>query len=165
MEPFLTPVLSALGALAAAWLGTRLGLRKFRAERAFDARLEWHRNLAETAKVLRNRTLAFKSFTAQGVPEQVAVPLVQELGALSFKFQELAEVASLYASKSTCSAIGEVMAQMNHEGQAFISSRGGNEPSRGDSHNQMFTASVGGMERVYELLARDLRDLLGLERL
>lgn len=100
-EAVVTAILSAVGALIAAWVGTQPGMRKFREERAFDARLEWHRKLAETAKVLRNRTRALRTFEGGGIPPEVALPLVKELAALAFQFQELAETASLYASKSS----------------------------------------------------------------
>ena len=119
VDAIVTAVLSALGALTAAWAGTQLGLRKFRQERAFDARIEWHRKLAETAKVLRNRFRAFTSFRRGGTPAEVALPLVQELSQLAFAFQELAEQASLYATKRTHAAIRDVLTKMTKDSRPF----------------------------------------------
>ena len=167
MDSVIMPVMSALGALAAAWVGTQLGLRKFRQERAFDARLEWHRNLAETAKVLRNRARAIGAFQRGGMPTEVALPLVKELGTLAFRFQELAEQASLYATKPTHAAIRDVLAQMTGVAQPFAKLPDPEDPVAVTQQQvqEMYRSSMSGMERVYDLLARDLREMLGLERL
>lgn len=167
MDFVITPVMSALGALIAAWVGTQLGLRKFRQERAFDARLEWHRALAETAKVLRNRTRALAAFQRGGTPTEAALPLVNELGKLAFKFQELAELASLYATKRTHTAIRDVLAQMQGAAQPFATYPDLEEPTavKQRQAEEMRRSSTSGMERVYDLLARDLREMLGLEPL
>jgi hypothetical protein len=145
--------------------GTQFGLRKFRSERAFDARVEWHRKLAETAKILRNRTKAVVAFKRGSTPDEVALPLLQEMAQLAFSFQELAEQASLYASKPTYLAIQEVLREMTKGSQAFA-----HYPETSDSVSpqvaqQMFTSSVNGLERVYDLLAKDLRKLFGLQPL
>jgi len=163
----ITPVMSALGALIAAWVGTQLGLRKFRQERAFDARLEWHRNLAETAKALWNRTRAFAAFRRGGTPTEAALPLVSELGNLAFKFQELAELASLYATKRTHVAIRDVLAQMQGAAKPFAKYPDPDDPTAVTQRQseEMYRNTTSGMERVYDLLARDLREMLGLERL
>jgi hypothetical protein len=158
-------VLTSLGALIAAWVGTQLGLRKFRSERAFDARVEWHRELAETARVLRNRTKALVAFQRGGTPEEIAVPLLQELSELAFAFQELSEQASLYASKPTYLAIKEVLVEMTRGSRAFTTYPAEQDSVSPQDVQRLFTSSIDGFERVYDLLARDLRKLYGLEPL
>jgi hypothetical protein len=164
LESVFTAVLTALGALIAAWMGTMLGLRKFRKERAFDARLEWHRKLAETAKILRNRTRAFLAFKRGGTPMEVVLPLVQELGELSFTFQELAEQASLYATNRTYSEIRDVLEEMTKVSQAYANYEEHSKETIEQSQ-AMYTSTMHGLERVYNLLARDLREMFGLDEL
>ena len=164
-DAVITAGLSGASALIAAWIGTRLGLRKFRAERAFDARLEWHRKLAETAKVLHNRTRAFHAFKRGRTPEEVALPLVKDLSELAFRFQELAETASLYATKRTHGAIRAVLAEMTTSAQPFAEYADDDDEATQQLAREIYVKSLAGMERVYDLLARDLRDMLGLERL
>lgn len=158
----ITPVASGLGALIAAWVGTQLGLRKFRQERAFDARLEWHRNLATTAKVLRNRTRAFVAFQRMDTPAEVGLPLVRELGELSFKFQEQAEVSALYAAKRTHVAIQGVLAQMTEVAQPDPEDPTSVTPQKAQ---EIYRSSISGLEQVHDLLAQDLREMLGLDHL
>jgi hypothetical protein len=165
LETLFTAAMSAVGALLAAWVGTQLGLRKFRQERAFDARLDWHRKLAETAKVLLNRTRAFWAFRQGGTPVEVALPLVKELGQLAFTFQELAELASLYATKRTHTAVREAVKQMTKGAQIFATYPKDTTIVTEQQAQDMFTSSMSGIERVYNLLARDMRDMLGLEGL
>lgn len=167
MDSVITPAMAALGALIAAWVGTRLGLQKFRQERAFDARLDWHRKLAETAKVLRNRTRTVGAFDRGGTPIEVALPLIKEVGELAFRFQELAETSALYATNRTHEAIRDVLAQMTKPAQAFAE-----YPEPQDQRNELqqraqdlHQISLSGMGRVYDLLARDLRKMLDLEPL
>jgi hypothetical protein len=166
-EALVTAALSAASALIAAWVGTQLGLRKFRQERSFDARLEWHRRLAETAKVLRNRVRAFHAFQRGGTPEDVPLSLVKDIGQLSFQFQELTESASLYATRRTLTAIQNVLADMTESAQPFSQypSDDADHDAMQRSAGEMYKRSLAGMERVYDLLARDLREMLGLERL
>ena len=118
-QTFLTPILSFIGALLAAWLGTILGLRKFRQERAFDARLEWHRKLAETSRVLLNRMRAFRTFQKGKVPQEAVLPILHELNDLAFEFQEKSELASLYAEKQTYLAIRDVLKYMSENARAY----------------------------------------------
>ena len=168
MDSLITPLLTGLSALLCAWVGTYLGLRKFRQERAFVARLEWHRKLAETAKVLRNRTRAFGAFRREGtLPDEVALPLINDLSKLAFDFQEQTELSALYATKQTHAAIQGVLAQMTEAAQPF-----GKHPDPGDDPTavtqqaqELYRTSMAGMERVYDLLARDLREMHGLQRL
>ena len=157
-----TPVVSGLCALIAAWVGTKLGLRKFRQERAFDARLEWHRNLAETAKTLRNRTRSFVAFQRMDTPAEVALPLVSELGELSFKFQEQAELSALYATKRTHAAIQDVLAKMTAVAQPAADNPTAMTPQKAQ---EIYRSSISGQEQVYDLLAQDLREMLGLAHL
>lgn len=165
VDALVTAGLSALGALVAAWAGTRLGLRKFRQERAFDARLEWHRKLAETAKILQNRTRALKAFQRGGTPPEVALPLVQELRQLAFAFQELAEQAPLFATKRTHSAIRGVLVEMTKGAKHFAEYPKGPNAETAEQAQEMYTTSMSGLDRVYDLLARDLREMLALEEL
>lgn len=163
IESLVTPALSALSALLAAWFGTHLGLRRFRRERSFDACLEWHRKLAETAKTLRNRTRALPQLSPD-VPSESVVPLLKEMNQLAFQFQELSEIASLYASKRTYAAVRDALAKMTKSAQAFGPNHDPASVSAKEGR-EMYNASLDGMERVYNLLARDLRAMLGLEPL
>jgi hypothetical protein len=175
-DALLTAALSAGAALVAAWAGTRLGLRKFRAERAFDARLEWHRKLAETAKVLRNRlralpVLRLPKDMPEDVREEMAaevqnMPLFKDLNEMAFRFQELAETASLYATKRTYAAVRGALADMTKSAQPFAKRSAADSDEVVLEHaREMHRKSLAGMERVYDLLARDLREMLGLEPL
>ncbi len=163
IDSVLTAALSAVSALLAAWFGTQLGLRRFRQERSFDARLEWHRKLAETAKTLLNRTRALPQLRSD-VPGEAVVPLVEEMAQLAFHFQEHAEVASLYASRRTCAAVRDTVAAMTKSAQTFRPARDPSSISI-EEGRAMRDASLAGLERVYNLLARDLRAMLNLERL
>ena len=165
MDSLVTPLLSGLSALVCAWVGTQLGLRKFRQERAFVARLEWHRKLAETARVLRNRTRALGAFRQGGTPAEVALPLVNELSKLAFDFQEQAELSALYATTETHAAIQRVLAQMTEAAQPFGKHPDPDDPTAVTQQvgEKMFRTSMAGMERVYDLLAQDLREMFGLE--
>ena len=167
MDSLITALLSGLSALVCAWVGTQLGLRKFRQERAFVARLEWHRKLAETARVLRNRTLALGAFRRGGTPTEVALPLITELGKLAFDFQEQAELSALYATTQTHAAIQGVLAQMTEAAQPFGKYPDPEDPTAVTTQQvqELHRTSMAGMERVYDLLARDLREMLGLQRL
>jgi hypothetical protein len=165
IDAVITAVMSALGALIAAWVGTRLGLRRFRQERAFDARLEWHRKLAETTKILENRTRALGAFKRGGTPIEVALPLVKDLSELAFKFQELTELGSLYATKRTHAAIQDALAQMTKSAQTFREYPGDESVVTQAQAQEMYASGMSGMQRVYDLLARDLREMLGLELL
>ena len=163
IESVITTILTALGALFAAWIGTMLGLRKFRKERAFDARLEWHRKLAETARILRNRTKSFVAFKNAGTPMEAVMPLMQELQELSFQFQELAEQASMYATSSTYSEIKKVLDEMTKVAKLYAKYEE-SEETIGRSQ-AMYDSSMKVFENIYNLLARDLRKMFGLEEL
>ena len=138
-------------------------MRRYRRERSFDARVEWHRELAETAKTLSNRSRAFRYAGKHGLPAQL-LPGAQELGTLAFRFQELAEQASLFAKPDTCSAIRQVMAELDDLVPLFEDAPD-LEPDAGQDNPHPFDVSIAGMNLVYELLARDLRELLGLKKL
>jgi hypothetical protein len=122
--------LPAIGALVAGWLGTRLGLRKLRHERAFDARVEWHRKLAETAVTLRNRIRTLASYE-QGSPAlEAAMPLLTEMAGLAYRFQELAEQASMYATPKTHARSGGRASRYDRGSATVLASR---PPRRGDA--------------------------------
>jgi hypothetical protein len=163
IESVLTATMSGIGALVAAWIGTLLGFRRFREERSFDACLEWHRKLAEITKVLRNRIRSIPQLRPE-IPEEAVVPLLKEMGQLAFQFQEMAEVASLYANRRTYAAVRDVLAEMTKSAQAFGPSR---NPATNSAEEwlKMRNSSLSGLERVYNLLARDMRAMLHLELL
>jgi hypothetical protein len=111
-QTLITTTASSIGALVAAGIGTYLAQRKFRHERSYDARVNWHRDLAETVKKLRNRTKALQYFREINSAAEEILESVKNVGELAFKFQELAEQASLYAKKSTCKAIGQIVSDL-----------------------------------------------------
>lgn len=61
-------------------------------------------------------------------------------------------------------AIRDVLAEMTKAAQPVTPNASDNAPTAQQSQ-EMHRVSVAGMERVYELLARDMRAMLGLERL
>jgi len=165
-QTLITTVAAAIGALIAAAAGTFLAQRKFKQERSYDARVNWHRELAETVKKLSNRSKALRYFRERGSAAEEVLDAVKNVGELAFNFQELAEQSSLYAKKSTCKAIGEIVSELNSLKLQFD-----NPPPKkresddGDELFDPFKTSMLGLNVVYELLARDLRELLGLEKL
>lgn len=162
-DTIIVAVASCVGALLSGVLGAELALRRYRGERSFDARVKWHRELAEVAKVLSNRSRAFRHAMLRGLPEQL-LPEAQDLGPLAFRFQELAEQAPLYAKPDTCSAIRQVMAQLDDLASLFEDAPG-LEPQIDSDSSHPFDVSIAGMSLVFDLLARDLRELLGLKKL
>ena len=97
-----------------------------------------------------------------GTPAEVARPLVEELGELSFKFQEQAELSALYATKRTHAAIQRVLAQMTEAAQPAP-----DDPTAMTQQKaqEIYRSSISGQEQVYDLLAQDLREMLGLAHL
>jgi len=164
-QTLITTVASSIGALLAAGVGTYLGQRKFRHERSYDARVNWHRELAETVKKLRNRSKALQYFRERGSAAEEVLEAVKNVGELAFKFQELAEQASLYAQKSTCKAIAQIVSEMNSLSPQFENPPPKNSNNKSEETPDFFTTSLMGLNIVYDLLARDLRELLGLEKL
>lgn len=164
-QTFITTVASSLGALLAAGVGTYLGQRKFRHERSYDARVNWHRELAETVKKLRNRSKALQYFRERGSAAEEVLEAVKNVGELAFKFQELAEQASLYAKKGTCTAIAQIVSDLNSLSPQFENPPPRNRNNDSEETPDPFKTSMLGLNVVYELLARDLRELLGLEKL
>lgn len=164
-QTLITTAASSIGALIAAAVGTYLGQRKFRHERSYDARVNWHRELAETVKKLRNRSKALQHFRESGSAAEEVLETVKNVGELAFKFQELAEQASLYAKKSTCKAIGYIVSDLNGLTLQFENPPPRNNDQESDERHDPFKASMLGLNVIYELLARDLRELLGLEKL
>ena len=162
-DTIVVAVASCVGALLSGVLGAALAMRRYRGERSFDARVEWHRELAETAKKLSNRSRAFRQALQQGFPQQL-LPGAEELGTLAFRFQELAEQAPLYAKPDTCSAIRQVIADLNDLAPLFEDAPEP-EPEADPDNPHPFDVSIAGMEAVFMLLARDLRQMLGLKKL
>lgn len=146
-----------LGGLGASWYGTRAAMRKFRHERSYDARVAWHQDLAKTAKVLRNRSRAVQTFKRGDIPAEVALPELQKISELAFRFQELAEQAPLYARSETCVAIGEVLSEMNRLYAVDFE----NPPTDKDEDGP-FEMSQSGLQLVFLMAARDLRTMLNL---
>jgi hypothetical protein len=144
-------------------VATRLALRRYRSERSYDARVAWHRELAETVKALSNRSRALRFFFQKDSPAP-ELPALQEVGELAFRFQELAEQASLYAKKDTYLAIRDIVAELDELSPQFENPPELlPEPEQGEPHP--FDISLAGLSVIYDLLARDLRELLGLKKL
>lgn len=162
-ETIIVAVASCVGALFSGALGAALAMRRYRGERSFDARVEWHRELAETAKTLSNRSRAFRTALQRGLPQQL-LPGAQDLGELAFRFQEMAQLAPLYAKPDTCSAIQEVLGDLDNLAPLFDDAPVPEQEVDPDSPHP-FDVSIAGMEAVFMLLARDLRQLLGLQKL
>ena len=100
-------------------------------------------------------------------PAEVALPLITELGKLAFDFQEQAELSALYATTQTHAAIQGVLAQMTEAAQPFGKYPDPEDPTAVTTQQvqALHRTSMAGMERVYDLLARDLREMLDLQRL
>lgn len=164
MDTVLPVVSSSLGALlgglGASWYGTRAAMRKFQHERAFDARVTWHRELAETAMVLRNRSRGLRYARHREMPPELVVPELQKLGELMFRFQELAEQAPLYAKRETSKSLGEVIHEMNGLRSSFE-----NPPPLSDDPDappHPYDLSMSALELIFLMLARDMREMLNL---
>jgi hypothetical protein len=164
-QTLITAAASSVGALFAAAVGTYLGQRKFRHERSYDARVNWHRELAETVKKLRNRSKSLLYFRERDSAAEEVLEVVNNIGELAFKFQELAEQASLYAKKGTCKAIGQIVKDLNSLTPQFENPPPRKRENDYDEASDPFEISMLGLNLVYDLLARDLRELLGLEKL
>lgn len=164
VDTFIIAAASSVGALVSGVVGTRLALRRYRSERSYDARVAWHRELAETVKALSNRSRALRFFLQKDSPAPELLPAVQEVGELAFRFQELAEQASLYAKKDTYLAIRDIVAELDELSPQFENPP---EllpvPEEGEPHP--YDISLAGLSMIYDLLARDLRELLGLKKL
>ena len=93
------------------------------------------------------------------------MPLLKDVSQLAFTFQELAETASLYATKRTYAAICDALAQMTQGSRLFAESLDDAPEPTPEQATETYKSSIAGMERVYDLLARDMRSMLGLERL
>ena len=96
-QPVITALASALGATVAAFLGVHIAFRRFRRERSYEVRLEWHRNVAEVARRIRN-----------------AARSGADISELTGRFLELAEQASIYAPPSTCALISGLVHDLRH---------------------------------------------------
>lgn len=162
-ETIIVAVASCVGALLSGVLGAALAMRRYRGERSFDARVEWHRELAEKAKTLSNRSRAFRYALQRGLPQQL-LPGAKDLGELAFRFQELAQLAPLYAKPDTCSAIQQVLVDLDNLAPLFDDAPIP-EPEPDPDSPHPFDVSMAGMEAVFMLLARDLRQMLGLKKL
>lgn len=164
-QTLITSVASSLGAQLAAGVGTYMGQRKFRPERSYDARVNWHRELAETVMKLRNRSKALQYFRERDSTAEEVLEAVKNVGELAFMFQELSEQASLYAKKGTCTAIAQIVSDLNSLSPQFENPPPRNRNNDCEEAPDPFKTSMLGLNVVYELLARDLRELLGLEKL
>jgi hypothetical protein len=164
-QTLITAAASSIGALVAAAVGTYLAQRKFRQERSYDARVNWHRELAETVKKLSNRSRALQYFRERNSSAEELLDAVKNVGELAFKFQELAELASLYAKKSTCKAIGQIIGELNRLSPQFENPPSKKKESDAEKASDPFKESILSLNVVYDLLARDLRELLELEKL
>jgi len=158
-QPALSLVASAIGALLAGYYGVRFGLRQYRAERAMDRRLAWYSELAEVTQKLLNRNRSLQFFIAEGGAPKSVKGLLDELAALSFRFQELAMMAEFYAAPDTVEVIEQTLSLLD---------RLGGEMSRGHDAGKRDGAAQESIRVIHaasRLLARDVRREFGLEPL
>lgn len=155
-----TGLASSVGALFSAFIGAKFAIDKYQKEKGFDARLEWHRNIGDVSRRLRNRTKAFKYFKSQENKEALNSDLIKEIGDLSFKFQELAEQSPMYANTDTHREIAKVISYMNSLTSSFEKA-----VENLENKNHPINLSLVAMSLVYDLVARDIRAMTGLKKL
>lgn len=146
----------------ASYSGAFFGIKKYEKEKSFDYRIKWHQELIDTTKKLLNRSNSLKYFIQKNNTDATNIEVIQELGHLSFKFQELAEQSSIYAEKNTHNHIKEVVLYLNSLEKSFVE-----HIDDKDLENELhpFNLSIIGLNVILSLATRDMRKMLGLKKL
>ncbi|MEK9502277.1 hypothetical protein [Gaopeijia maritima] len=101
LDQLVTALFASIGSGAAAYLGFRVGMVRFRAERAHDARIDWYLRMAEIlAKMAGGLNLLTAAFRARD--RALLAQVSKNFGTgLSQEYAATAREAPLFASKTT----------------------------------------------------------------
>ena len=151
--------------LIAGYAGIRFGMSKLRNERAFDKQLEWYEDLGKTIHILLNRYTSFRAYLLRGSFPLDVESMVKDLGNLSFRFQELAAMADMYAPSDTYRVVSDGVAEMNRLGAIIMPSSLNPSPEAHQAGEAAMAESIDTLRIIGGYVARDMRVHLGLDTL
>ena len=166
-------VLNALAALVGTLLAGAAGiyyaLARFRREKAFERRLEWHEKAV--SQLSNSATILHKLSVGLEAPELVEDPEGKwDVAFKSFPGEEFELQAEMYASPSSFEAIREAREDQKRVIVASSAIFYSKEPIRSEEEKDRLAARLisiasKSMLHAASLLASDVRQFLGLERI